>query len=62
MYASGGSDGVLTFVYTVSPADQSRDLDVDSDISLAIPAGASIEVGKCRASTLELKGYALADN
>lgn len=43
-YVSGGNDGVLTFLYTVSPGDESEDLDADGKHALVIPTDASIEV------------------
>lgn len=43
-YVSGGSEGIMSFLYTVSLGDRSRHLDTDGENSLAIPDGASMVV------------------
>lgn len=45
VYSSSGSDDeVLSFLYTVSAGDQTRDLDVDGEHSLVVPERAAIQV------------------
>lgn len=46
LYVSGGSsDGVLTFLYTISEGDSTADLDTSGENSLLTPGGSSIKVG-----------------
>lgn len=46
LYVSGGSsDGVLTFLYTVSDGDNTPDLDTDGQNALVLLEGSTIEVG-----------------
>lgn len=42
--SGGSSDGVLTFLYTVSEGDGTADLDTDGQNSLVVPEGSSIKV------------------
>ena len=46
VYAYGGeSDGVLSFLYTVSEGEKSGDLDTSGQNAFVVPEGASITVG-----------------
>ncbi|CAN0537599.1 unnamed protein product, partial [Ectocarpus sp. 12 AP-2014] len=43
VYVSGSSsDGVLTFLYTVSEGDATPDLDTDGQNSVVVPEGSSV--------------------
>lgn len=47
LYLSGGSsDGVLTFLYSISEGDSTPDLDTNGQNSLVVPEGSSIKVRK----------------
>lgn len=46
IYKYGGSDGVMSFLYTVSAVDETDDLDTYGENALVIPEGAAIQVGR----------------
>lgn len=45
-YVSGGSAGVLSFLYAVSEGDETSDLDLAGATALVVPAGAAIKVSE----------------